>query len=160
MKLSSAVVIVFILLIYSIFLIMLGKRTYFFKYNKMQKNVKKFSTYYYLSDYWLELKQNNRNLGEYFDNIGVNKIVIYGYGSMGKSLCRELINQKVEIAFIIDKDLDYCDEFRVGSISDIKNESVEMVVVTAPFAYQSIRSSLIKEVKCPIISIEDIIFSL
>ena len=111
-------------------------------------------------DQWVKVKQDTRNLSEYFIKYGYKKIAIYGMGRAGNTLINELRSTEIMVAYGIDKraDLLYAD-IDIVSIDDTLAE-VDAVVVTAITFYDEIEEQLSKKISCPIISLEDILFDI
>lgn len=129
--------------------------------NKQKENDKrifKFKTYYSMLNQWLGVKQNNGNLATYFDENKYKNIAIYGMGEMGNRLYDELKNTNVNIAYGIDKNPEECySDLEVFEISD-NLPDVDAIIVTAVFAYEDIRKDIEEIVRCPIISLEDVVY--
>ena len=115
---------------------------------------------YMLMNDWVRLKQNNKNLSEYFEKYGYNKIAIYGMNYVGKTLCEELNNSKVEIVSGIDKNATVIESDIKVCLPEDFNEKVDAIVVTPIAYFDEIADSMENRVDCPIISIEDIVYEL
>ena len=76
----------------------------------------------------------------------------------GETLIEELKETEIEIAYGIDKKADslYSD-IDVFSMEDLLEE-VDVIVVTAITFYDEIEEKLSEKVKCPIVSLEDILY--
>ncbi len=74
--------------------------------------VMKFKSQFYLVSRWLGLKQEKRNLSEYFEENGYKNIAIYGLGTLGEYLSNELEGTSIEIKFAIDEKADARDDSR------------------------------------------------
>lgn len=124
---------------------------------KVSENEKKIIQYYHFLNRWLVLKQKGNSIIDFFLENNYRSVAIYGYAEFGQRLHDELRESEIEVKYIIDKNVD-----RVWSDIDIygldeKFPSVDVVVVTAFFYYEEIEDELLDRVKCPIISIEDVI---
>lgn len=122
--------------------------------------VYKFKTYYSMLDQWLALKMDGKNLNTYFTNHGYRNIAIYGMGEMGMRLYEELKDTSVHIAHGIDREASntYAD-IDIVNIDD-KLENVDVVVVTAVFAFDEVHKQISELVSCPIISLDKVISEL
>lgn len=129
-----------------------------------QKNAKveKFKGYYNMLNQWLILKQEGKSLVEYFTNNNYKKIAIYGMGEMGNRLYDELKNSDIEIAYAVDKDVDgIYSELQVIDKEDLDQQvEVDVMVVTATFAFEEISEEISNSVDCPIISLEDVVYEI
>lgn len=122
-----------------------------------KKNSKKYFSMYLLMAKWIKLGQENRRISEYFISRNYKEIAIYGMDVIGETLYKELNSSGIKVAYAIDKAADgiYMD------IDVIKPEdnflSVDAIVVTPFIYFNEIKGHLEKKIKCPIVSIEDII---
>lgn len=107
---------------------------------------------------WVKVKQDGKNLSEYFKKNSYQKIAVYGMGYVGETLVNELKTGGIEVAYGIDKNASsiYAD-IEVLTMEDELAE-VDAIVVTAITFFGEIEGELCEKVKCPIISLEDIIY--
>ena len=107
---------------------------------------------------WVKVKQEGKNLSEYFETNGYKRIAIYGMSYAGETLLDELRESKVEVAYGIDNRADsiYLD-LDIVTMEDTFEE-VDAIVVTAVTFYEEIAEKLEKKLKCPILSLEDILY--
>lgn len=128
--------------------------------DKRDKKVNKFKSYYNMLNQWLVLKQDGKSLEEYFANNEVKTIAIYGMGEMGNRLLDELKDSGVEVKYGIDKQADYT-YADINMVSpDEELDEVDAVVVTAIFAFDEISEELGKNMSCPILSLEDVVYEI
>ncbi len=112
---------------------------------------------------WLGLKQDGKNLSEYFNEHGYHKIAIYGMHYLGDSLCSELKNTDIEIKYAIDRRAEKIStnlDIYVPGENLVFLDEVDAVVVTAFYFYDEIEDILSQYLDCPIISIEDVLAEL
>lgn len=120
----------------------------------------KFKSYYHVLNRWLALKQEGKSITEYFSQKGYNKVAIYGMGEVGNRLYEECMNNQLNVAYAIDQNsIGVYSELDVYGIEDELPE-VDVIVVTAIFAFDEIYSDLSSKVDCPIVSLEDIVFEI
>ena len=107
---------------------------------------------------WVKVKQEGKNLAEYFEREGYHEIAIYGMSYAGETLVDELQESNIKIKYGIDKKANaiYAD-FDVIS-PDEELEEVDAIVVTSITFFDEIEEMLSKKVDCPIISLEDILY--
>lgn len=107
---------------------------------------------------WVKVKQQEKNLSEYFEKNGYQKIAIYGMSYAGETLAEELEGTKTEVAYGIDRNADsiYSDLDIVSMEGDLAE--VDAVVVTAITFFDEIEEQLSQKVDCPILSLEDILY--
>lgn len=123
-----------------------------------QKKVDKFKAYYNLLNQWLILKQDGKNLEQYFIDNQYETIAIYGMGEMGNRLYDELKNTSVKIEYAIDKEAGSTySEIEVLEIED-NLPKVDAVIVTAVFAYEEVEKLLSEKIDCNIISLEEVVY--
>lgn len=109
---------------------------------------------------WVKVKQEGKNLASSFEQKGYKKIAIYGLSYAGETLIRELQGTNVQIAYGIDRNADsICVDIDVVTMEE-KLSEVDAVVVTAISYFQEIKNKLIEKIKCPVISLEDILYEL
>lgn len=131
--------------------------------NQKEEKINKFKSYYNLLNQWLCLKQENKNLSEYFQNNNFHTLAIYGMGELGNRLYEELKTTSAEIKYAIDKNaFSTYSELNVFDLEDVDPNAspVDVIVVTAIFAFDEIEIELKSRYSCPIVSLEDIIFEL
>ena len=113
-----------------------------------------------LMNQWVKIKQEGKDFTEYFKENNYKKIAVYGVSYVGETLIEELKKSDVQIQYAIDKEAGrvYAD-INIVSIDD-SLEEVDAVVVTAISFFDEIEKELSAKVKCPIISLEDIVFEM
>lgn len=109
---------------------------------------------------WVKTKQEGKSIAKYLDENGYKKIAIYGMSYVGETLLEELKDSTVEVAFGIDENARnlFCDIDIVQP--DEKFGDVDAIIVTPIFFMNEIEEKLSLKVKCPIISLEDILLEL
>lgn len=123
----------------------------------LHARIDKFKGYFNLTNKWLCLKNQGRNLEEYFIKKGWSRIAVYGMGELGKRLMEELRGSHVTVEYAIDK--------KGGSmlsevvIKELEDElpPVDVIVVTPVFAYDEAEEVLMDLVDYPIVSLEDVV---
>ena len=107
---------------------------------------------------WVKVKQEGKNLAEYFKRNGYKKIAVYGMSYAGETLVDELRGSEIEIAYGIDRNTNgiYSD-MNIFSIEDELGE-VDVVIVTAITFFAEISERLSEKMRCPIFSLEDILY--
>ena len=125
---------------------------------KKAEKVDKFKGYYNMLNQWLILKQEGKCLSEYFKANGYQTIAIYGMGEMGNRLYEELKKSDIEIKYAVDKNA----ASTYSELDVIEPEDdfapVDVIVVTATFAFEEIEEELSERVDFPIISLEDVVY--
>lgn len=97
---------------------------------------------------------------KYVEKKHIEKIIIYGAGSIGKVLFDKLkFIKSLDITAIVDKEYNSDFEFdnkKIKSISDIKNFEYDIIIITPVLQYKTIKSTLNEKNIVSIISITDI----
>ena len=107
---------------------------------------------------WVRVKQEGKNLSDYFEKNGYTNIAIYGMSFAGETLVYELENTSTNVSYGIDRNAKslYLDVDIVEPDGEL--EEVDAVVVTAITFFDEIEEMLSAKVDCPIISLEDILY--
>ena len=126
--------------------------------DKLQALSDKHFALFQMMNYWVHVKQEGRNLSEYFEKMGYRNIAVYGMSYAGETLLEELKDTSINVAYGIDKKADsiYTDVDILSMEDDLK--IVDAIVVTAITFFDEIEEKLSKKVKCPIISLEDVLY--
>lgn len=124
------------------------------------EKVDKFKGYYNMLNQWLILKQEGKSLIEYFNKNGYKSVAIYGMGEMGNRLYDELKDSEIELKYAIDKNAagTYSELNVIGKDDDFPE--VDVLVVTATFAFDEIEDELSGKVDWPIVSLEDVVYEI
>ncbi|MDE6603983.1 MAG: hypothetical protein K2K90_17930 [Lachnospiraceae bacterium] len=123
------------------------------------KLVDKYKLYFCLNNKWISLKESNKRLSRYFVENQIKSIAVYGLGDVGLNLCDEIMKDGIEVKYAFDGNL-----IRYESLIPIKRledevEEVDAVVVTIPDEFEAIKNNIGVKFSCPIISIDDIVYS-
>lgn len=127
---------------------------------KKEEKVDKFKGYYNMLNQWLMLKQQGKSLAEYFKSNDYHTIAIYGMGEMGNRLYDELKGTDIVVKYAVDKNADstYSELEVIDPEDDF--ETVDVMIVTATFAFDEIESKLSNKVGFPIVSLEDAVYEI
>lgn len=111
---------------------------------------------------WLIIKQEDKQIAEYFKENHYKKIAIYGMGYAGERLLGELKGTGIEVAYAVDQNTDrMLEETILISKEEIPKQSeVDAIVVTAITFFDDIEEEICDMVDCPVISLQDIIYEL
>lgn len=125
---------------------------------RLQSMSDKHLALFLMMNQWVKVKQEGKNLSAYFEKNGYKRIAIYGMSYVGKTLADELKNTDTVVAYGIDKNADsvYSD-VNIVSMED-GLEAVDAVVVTAITFFEEIEGALTAKIKCPVISLEDVLY--
>lgn len=115
-------------------------------------------TLFLMMNQWVKVKQEGKNLSEYFMKNDYKRIAVYGMSYAGKTLVEELKNTEIKVAYGIDRNADYIySEVDILPVEE-ELEKVDVVVVTSVTFFDEIEQKLSGKVECPIISLEDILY--
>lgn len=136
---------------------------YTVKKDEKEKSIYKFSMLFDIAAYWLELKNKNISVSEYFLLRNYRKIAIYGMGKLSKLLAEELSGSGIEILYGIDCSIrgtvcgiEVYDSDEIGVL-----ESPDVYVVTTPYIFDEIEAMLLEksgQEKTAIIGIDEVVF--
>lgn len=121
--------------------------------------VDKFKGYYNMLNQWLILKQEGKSLEKYFTDNGYKTVAIYGMGEMGNRLYDELKDsQNVEVKYAIDKNA--MSTYSDLDVKEMEDELpvVDVIVVTATFAFDEIETELHEITNYPVVSLDDVVY--
>lgn len=109
---------------------------------------------------WVKVKQEGKNLKEYFKKNNYSKIAIYGMSHAGETLINEIKDTEITVAYGIDKNADTIySTIDLCSLED-DLEKVDAIVVTAITFFDEIEEKLSEKVDCPILSLDNILYEL
>ena len=109
---------------------------------------------------WLQKKETGKGLADYFIRNNYRRIAIYGMKELGELLCDELLGtDSVCIKYAIDKNTNMTYKNIPIVSPDSELPDVDLIVVTAIHYFNEIEDLLKQKVTCPVVSIEDVVFS-
>lgn len=118
----------------------------------------KYMDLYLMMDQWVKVKQEGKNLSEYFEARGYKKIAIYGMSDVGETLVEELKGTCTEVVYGIDRNADnLAPDIDVVSV-DSRLDPVDAVVVTAVTFFDEIERKLSEKMDVPVLSLERILY--
>lgn len=122
------------------------------------ETARKYIYLFQLMNNWMALKYKNFNIAQYLEKKNYKRIAIYGMSHIGLRLLEELHGERIQVIYVVDRNAENL-FLNVKSLSlNEKLENVDAIVVTAVESFYEIQNILEKKVKCPIISLEDIIY--
>lgn len=125
---------------------------------RLSARSEKFVDYFNILQEWMAIKENGAGLDPYFLKHHYEKIAIYGWGVLGKLLYKDLRDTEVKVEYAIDRAAVANDiNLAVMTLDDAFPE-VDVIVVTATFAFEEIRKDLEQHTEIPIISLRDVVF--
>ena len=120
--------------------------------NRWKKQANKDRGLFLLMNQWVNLKQDEKRIENYFIHNKLKRIAIYGMSYVGKRLVKELKDTEVEVIYGIDRDAaNIYSEIELVTI-DADLKEVDAVVVTSIDEYNAIYNMLSQRIRCPIIA--------
>lgn len=117
----------------------------------------KFYWMFRFMDDWMNKKIRGLNVEDYLLKRNYSNIAIYGMSYIGQTLINELENSKISIKYGIDRDAEvYWDTFPIKRPNQITDD-VDAIIVTTVMCFDEIRHTIRERVKCPVISLEEIV---
>lgn len=107
---------------------------------------------------WLNVRQNDKNLIDFFVKRRYTSVAVYGMKELGELLCSELSGSGIDIKYVIDRNADAIWTDATVFRPDDDLPEVDVIVVTAITSFETIKEYLERKVKCPIVSLEDVVF--
>lgn len=125
-----------------------------------QWHIKRFQDHYWLLNHWLELKSEGKSTASYFEDMEYRHIAIYGMAELGNRLMEDLENSSIQVDYGIDRDIS-CSIARIDEVYYPEDElpETDAIVVTPYSMFEEIKEFLEKKVKCPIVSLEEVVWS-
>ncbi len=159
MKNRTLSIVIFVLTFLNIINYLIIKKKNDYIHTIIEQN-NKINDYYYLLNHWLELKNTKKNSAVYFEEMGYRRVAIYGMAEIANRLIEDLEKSNIEIVYGIDRDIS-CSISKIGEVYSLEDDlpEADVIVVTPCYAFQSIYKELKTKVSFPIISIEDVIWS-
>lgn len=140
--------------------VVLGGKAAFEKINEIQSMSEKHFALFKMMNQWVKIKQEGKGMAEYFEKNGFKKIAVYGMSYAGQTLLEELGGTGICVAYGIDKNAGgIFTDVDIVSV-DGPFDEVDAVVVTAVTYFDEIEKCLSSIMTCPIISLEDILYSM
>lgn len=120
----------------------------------------KLSEFYNILLQWVSIKEKGLSIADFIILNGYHTIAIYGMKELGELLYEELKNKNIEIKYVIDRNKEFIMIDVPVLTPDEKIPSVDAIIVTAVHYFSEIKELLNKKIKCPVYSLEDIVFLL
>lgn len=131
------------------------------KEDELQNRIYVLSDHFQLLNHWLEIKGEGKSAADYFEEMGYHHIAIYGMAELANRLSEDLSQSSVCVDYGIDREI-CCSIARIDRVysPDDKLPETEAIVVTPYSSFELIKSVLEAKINCPIISLEEVIWSI
>lgn len=118
------------------------------------------SDHFQLLNHWMELRNEKKSVVSYFEEMGYQHIGIYGMAELANRLAEELADSPVCVDYGIDRDV-ACTIARMEDVYSPEDElpDTDVIVVTPYASFKEIKEILEKKVSCPIVSLEEVVWS-
>ena len=115
---------------------------------------------YNLLMHWLEVKNAGGSVASYFNDMGYKKVAVYGMWDLANRLIEDAESGGIDIVYGIDRDAACCIS-QLENVYSLEDElpEADVIVVTPFYAFDEIKSVLSTKIKCPVISLEDVVWS-
>lgn len=114
-----------------------------------------------LYERWLRNNVNGNIVTDFLNSNGFTNVAIYGFGTLGRSLCNILEKSEIRICCIIDKNkekLELLSKYIFKSPQeDIKVISADALIITAICDYDEVYRDMRDKIECPIFLLEDLV---
>lgn len=149
-----------------ILILLMGILTFVLELNRKKKinSIKELSDkhlrMFKMMNRWVEIRQEGKSIGSFFVDNKYKTVIIYGMHYTGERLLQELKETSISVICGIDRNADhiYSDIDIINCEDSIPDSDV--IVVTAISFFDEIETLLSQKVKCPIVSLEDIIYEI
>lgn len=128
--------------------------------NKRKKMSDKHLALFLMMNQWVKVKQEGKSIDSYLKAHNYKTIAIYGMSYAGETLFEELRNSDIEVAYGIDKNEDVVSRDVELVTPEDELQSVDAIVVTPIFFFDSIKEMLEKKTGADILSLEEILYEM
>ena len=129
--------------------------------HRLQNDRDKFERYFHLLNHWMTARHHGHSVVDYLLHFGYKRIAIYGMGYLAAHIIDDIQGSDIEIAYGIDREI--CNSN--APLDDIYSPDdslpvVDVVIVTPYTSFLEIKNDLSKKMDCPVISLENVIWSI
>lgn len=126
----------------------------------LKNRIEVLSDHFQLLNHWLELKSEGKSISSYFIEKGYQHIAIYGMAELANRLSEELSGSSISVDYGIDRDIS-CSIARIDDVYFPEDDlpETDAIIVTPYSSFGPIKKTLEKKVSCPIISLEEVVWS-
>ncbi len=127
---------------------------------RLRNRINVLSDHFQLLNHWLEIKNEGKSIASYFEEMGYYHIAIYGMAELANRISEELCGSSISVDYGIDRDI-CCSISRIGEVYFPEDNlpPIDVIVVTPYSSFKTIKEILKKRIDCPIVSLEEVIWS-
>ena len=131
------------------------------KADRLQDRINVLSDHFQLLNHWLEIREEGKSTADYFLEKGYHHIAVYGMAELAIRLSEDLEGSPVRIDYGIDRDIS-CSQARIREVYSPEDDlpETDAIVVTPYAAFREIRKILEGKVSCPVVSLEEVVWSI
>ena len=131
------------------------------KADRLQDRINVLSDHFQLLNHWLEIRGEGKSTADYFQEMGYHHIAVYGMAELAIRLSEDLEGSLVHIDYGIDRDIS-CSQARISEVYSPEDNlpETDAIVVTPYAAFGEIRKVLEGKVNCPVVSLEEVVWSI
>lgn len=128
--------------------------------NTSMQRIETLQDHYDLLNHWLEIKNEGKSVASYFEDMGYRHIAVYGMAELGNRLIEDLEGSLICVDYGIDRDV-CCSIARMDEVYFPEDDlpRTDAIVVTPYSAFGAIKKQLEGKMNCPIISLEEVVWS-
>lgn len=126
---------------------------------KRQKDVVKYLDLFRTMSQYVVTKQQHKEVSDYFEENGYERIAVYGMSHMGQRLIDDLKDSKVQVVYGVDQRADRLTYSLPIYRPSEELPQVDAIVVTA-YDFDEIEEELAEKVDFQILNFSDIIFGI
>lgn len=122
------------------------------------KATQKYKSYYLMMCAWMDILEKGSDIAVYLRKQGYKNIAVYGGHEAARHLISQLHRTEICVKYIIDKAI-FSGQFYDLAVyrPDEELPDVDVIIVTPIWDYSNVKEKLEKKVKCPIVSLEQIV---
>lgn len=119
---------------------------------------KKFESFYYLAERWITIFEEGKSLESILEERHIKTVAVYGLGALGRHVVTQLKGSRVNVAYVIDQAVK--GHWQDVEVMPLKEHilDVDAIIVTAINDMDVIERNLKKYTRCPVLSLEELLY--
>ena len=132
-----------------------GSRSY------LKKSPDRYYQWYKTLHQWICIRQDGVQITDYFLENGYNRVAVYGMGELGRLFVKELRDTSIEIPYVIDQNAGNISAQGIKTVTlKEAGEEADVIVVSVVDKFGVIKADIERSVNVPVLSLDDVLFSL